>query len=384
MTDSDKNMTAAEERPPVIRLETGRKFKILSIDGGGIRGLIPCKLLAKAEEELQRREGRDARLADYFDLICGTSTGSLIAIGLALGLTAAELLKFYEEKGEEVFPADRRSWTKKLSNWMLGQSFYERHALRRFVKEVYGRCSPDGDTRLGHARTRVLVPSYNGETGGIYVFRTAHSPHQLRDYQVPALAVALSSSAAPMYFRPYSFAYAPKGTREKCVFRHMVDGGVVANNPAFLGLSEAVKELGVPLEQVALLSLGTGAVGYSVPLHRGGFAPHFWKDPISAEGMRLFNAIISAQSRDVHDKLRLLQCGLDDTGREQRFDYLRVQHSFGRDEFVELDDASKESLLRMSLIAYELYDTYGATISRTFLQERCAPFVPLAAVAPVP
>ena len=354
-----------------------KKFKILSIDGGGIRGVIPCKLLVKAEADLRKRVGKDARLCDYFDMICGTSTGSIIAIGLALGLSAEELMKLYENMADEIFPPDRRSWTKKLSNWMLGQSFYDRYKLRKALLEAYGRCTPDHDTRLGHALTRVLVPSYNGETGEMYVFKTAHTIDLLRDYQVPAMAVALASSAAPMFFRPYSFTYAKKGTKERCVFRNMVDGGVAANNPAFLGVAEAVRSLGVPLKNISLLSLGTGSVDYMVCTNHDRLTPHFWSDPISSESMRLFNALGAVQSRDVHEKLYLLQNGLEDCG-EKKFEYLRVQHVFKSKDFIELDDASKESILKMALIGLQLYDDHAEEIQHKFLQEKKADFVPVA------
>ena len=203
----------------------------------------------------------------------------------------------------------------------------------------------------------------------MYVFKTALSDDQQRDAQVPAMAVALSSSAAPMYFRPYSFAYAKKGTREKCVFKHMIDGGVVANNPAFLGVAEAVREVGVPLKDISLLSLGTGSVGYTIPLNTAMLTPHFWSDPISSESMRLFNAMAAVQSRDVHEKLYLLQNGLEEGGQPQ-FEYLRLQHTFKDKDFIELDDASKEAILEMNLIAYQLYDEHEEEILRMFLSEK--------------
>ena len=354
----------------------GKKFKILSIDGGGIRGVIPCKLLAKMEHDLKKKEGKNAKLCDYFDLICGTSTGSILAIGLALGMSAEKLLTFYEKHGDEIFPPDRRSWPKKFSNWMLGQSFYERRELRKALLEAYGSCTPDGDARLGNAQSHLLVPAYNGETGEMYIFKTALTADQQRDSQVPAMAVALSSSAAPMYFRPYSFAYSKKGTREKCVFKHMVDGGVVANNPSFLAVAEAVREMGIPLEDISLLSLGTGAVGYTISMNGSSLTPHFWSDPISSESMRLFNALAAVQSRDVHEKLYLLQYGLTDGGTP-KFEYLRLQHTFKNKDFIELDDASKEAVLEMNLIAHQLYDDHADEIREMFLVEKKSNRVPM-------
>lgn len=80
-------------------------FKILSIDGGGIRGVIPCQILAELENDIIERDGPDARLCDYFDLIAGTSTGGIIAIGIALGIKAQTILKLYLNHGDEIFPS---------------------------------------------------------------------------------------------------------------------------------------------------------------------------------------------------------------------------------------------------------------------------------------
>ena len=202
----------------------GKKFKILSIDGGGIRGAIPCKLLADLENDLRKRHGKEVALTDYFDLICGTSIGGLLAIGLALGLRASEMLSFFEEHGSDIFPVNRRSWPKKFYNLLLGYSFYERTKLKDLLLQKYNGCVPDGDARLGDARTRLIIPAYNAEKGVIYNFRTAHTEKLVRDYQVPAVDVALSTAAAPIFFKPYDFSYVKKGTDECCVFHNMIDG----------------------------------------------------------------------------------------------------------------------------------------------------------------
>src|SRR5690606_35318780 len=83
--------------------ELTKKFKILSIDGGGIRGLIPAKVLAELEAELQKEEP-EKKLHEYFDLICGTSTGAILAIGISLGIPAKDLAKFYEDNAKLIFP----------------------------------------------------------------------------------------------------------------------------------------------------------------------------------------------------------------------------------------------------------------------------------------
>lgn len=83
--------------------ERNKKFKILSIDGGGIRGLIPAKVLAELEAELLK-DDPNKKLYEHFDLICGTSTGAILAIGISLGISAKELAKFYEDNAKIIFP----------------------------------------------------------------------------------------------------------------------------------------------------------------------------------------------------------------------------------------------------------------------------------------
>ena len=352
-----------------------KKFKILSIDGGGIRGVLPCQILADAERDLAEREGAPVRLVDYFDMICGTSIGGLMAIGLSLGMPASEMSQFFEDHGEDIFPASRRSWPRKFINLLLGSSFYDRTLLKKLLRQKYNAYSADQDARLGDAMTRLIIPAYNAEKGVIYNFRTAHAEHLVRDYQVPAVDVALSTAAAPIFFRPYSFSYVNKGTDECCVFRNMIDGGLVANNPAFIGLLEAVTHLQVPLESISLLSLGTGSLKFTTDIQPEKMGSKFWTYPLSGDGVRLYNAMMSVQSEAVDEKLKLVQEGLSPAGLS-RFDYLRIQHPFKKEDFVELDDARASAIQRMEAAGHELYAKHREEIQQVFLQEKKSPFVP--------
>src|SRR5690554_1646152 len=105
-------------------------FKILSIDGGGIRGLYSAQLLAVLEKRVS------GRLVDYFDMICGTSTGGLIALGLAIGIPASTIADFYFEKGPQIFPA-RYRWIRLLSQ-LLGRGKYSNAALKYALTSVLG------------------------------------------------------------------------------------------------------------------------------------------------------------------------------------------------------------------------------------------------------
>lgn len=353
-----------------------KKFKILSIDGGGLRGIIPCKLLTDLESELMKRDGENARLMDYFDLICGTSTGGIIAIGLALGLTAKEILELYEANGNEIFPGRRRTIANKLHCFFTNKPFYDRSRLKELLQQTYSKCTRDGDTRLGHAKTRLVIPTYNAEHGRTHIFKTAHAEGLFRDYQIPAVDAALSTAAAPAYFEPYSFTYTNKGTSDRQTFNNLVDGGLVANNPAYIGLIEATEALRVSLDEVSLLSLGTGLDNFTTRIHPKKMGSMFWTNPLNKDGIRLYNAMASAQSEDIDNKLSLVRRGVAGCHQES-FEYLRVQHIFNKGEAIALDDACDKAVTTMNSIAQQLFRIHGVEIEKRFLQEKKNEFQPL-------
>ena len=210
---------------------TTNRFQILSLDGGGIKGLFSAAVLAAIEEDL------DLLVTDHFDLIAGTSTGGIIAVALGLGLRPREIVEFYLREGPAVFP--KRMGVKSLQQWVYRKfsSVSIETALKRCFKEK----------RFGDSRKRLIIPSYNLGADDIYLFRTAHHEKLRRDYKVPAWKVAMATSAAPTYFPAVRTI---DSTR-------LVDGGVWANNPAMVALVEAYGVLDIPLDQIAMLSIGT-------------------------------------------------------------------------------------------------------------------------------
>src|SRR3954451_14990364 len=163
-------------------------FRILSLAGGGLMGAFSASVLAT----LERTTGR--RIVDHFDLITGTSTGGIIAIGLAMGASAEQILQFYLERGASIFPPARGvgGWLKTVRN--LRRPKFSPEALREAVASVVG------DQPLGAAKTRLAIPAYNSSMGRIYVFKTPHHPDRQQDRDLPAVDVALATSAAPTYF----------------------------------------------------------------------------------------------------------------------------------------------------------------------------------------
>jgi hypothetical protein len=220
-------------------------YRILSIDGGGIRGL-------------------DHPIATYFDLIAGTSTGGIIAIGLGLGIPAAEILRLYEEKGPRIFDQHRHpaiNWARQQAR-RIKQLFgakYESAELRRALSDVLN------DRRLGQSRTRLVIPSWHAETEQVYIYKTAHHQRLENDYRQLALDAAMATAAAPSFLAPHL-------TSDEV---ELIDGGVWASNPIGVATIEAIGMLGWPGDRLKILSIGT--ITEVVPRRRwGGRLPLIW------------------------------------------------------------------------------------------------------------
>jgi uncharacterized protein len=202
-------------------------MRILSIDGGGIRGLIPAMVLC----EIEARSSKP--LVELFDLVAGTSTGGIIACALAKGLRAEEIVPLYRREGPEIF---RRSLGRRVTS--AGGLLDEKHddaALNRALARYLG------DTTLGQARVPVMVTAYDLHAREPHFFKSWRD--EWRDVRMTDAVRA--TSAAPTYFEPW-----PLGRRS------LVDGGVFATNPAMCAYAEAARLR--PGEDVRLVALGTG------------------------------------------------------------------------------------------------------------------------------
>ena len=242
-----------------------REFRILSIDGGGINGIFPAAFLAGLEERYLNGEP----ITRYFDLIAGTSTGGIIALGLGAGLPAARLRDLYIDHGGEVFPPSYLGHLGRLGRCAMGyvRYRYKRTALSRLLQE------PLGGLRLGQSCARLCVPAMEGRYGEVWVYKTPHHPDYHLDGEKPMVAVAEATSAAPTFFQP---------VRDGRGYL-LVDGGVWANNPTMVALTEALSCFDVSRAQVRILGLGCGTARRPVgpwKLRLGGKLP--WYDLILA------------------------------------------------------------------------------------------------------
>jgi patatin-like phospholipase/acyl hydrolase len=309
--------------------------RILSIDGGGIRGLIPAMVLRYLRDRLHEL-GITAQFHELFDLMAGTSTGGLIAIGLSapkpdpaqpghfLGqaiLSVEDILEIYLEKGQVIFP---RSTFQRLRN--LEQVVHEKYNSRPIgdlMEELLGRAT------LKDSLCHLLVTSYDTAGGTVFLFknRPERKDRHQGDPNFYLKDIALATSAAPTYFHPVRLR--PIGGKGAAMC--LIDGGVFAANPTMCAYIEARKTFR-RAKRFLILSLGTGIVTKSYPcgnINTWGYLE--WVNP--ARGAPLLSAMSTGQSECVDHQLHKLP-GVE---------YFRINGRLG-EEHVQMDDASFENL----------------------------------------
>jgi len=244
-------------------------FHVLSLDGGGFRGHFSAVVLAKWEQRLGRP------LAQHFDLIVGTSTGGIIALGLAAGMSASDLVEFYVKDGKEIFP----------SRWSLNRAW---HGFIHYFVRKYGSSKLENALKsrfkgltIGDLAKPVVIPAFNLEAGRHWYFKTAHFENNTLDHRRPLWEVARATSAAPTYFPAFR-------TSENELF---VDGGLVANNPSLVGYFEVALNFPAFGKNIKVLNIGTEGGECAVPksmLPKGGLLPWAKKAP---EALMLAQAV---------------------------------------------------------------------------------------------
>jgi len=250
-------------------------YHVLALSGGGYRGLYTATVLAELEAVLGRP------IASHFDLICGTSAGGMLALGLAAEIPSQELKALFEEEGNRIF-GSRGLWRKLLGFWWTAK--HDSSGLRDVLTERFN------DSTIGDLKHRVLVPSVNYSTGRGQFFKTPHHPSFEVDHRMNIVDVAMATAAAPVYF--------PLQRNNRGVF---VDGGLVGNAPGLFGFHE-VKTFLAPNQEVKIriLAIGTMTIGVTI---RGGASLDRgfgrWRGG-------LFDLVISAQDSSVDYMLRHL------------------------------------------------------------------------------
>lgn len=315
----------------------GRPFRILSIDGGGIRGVFSAAVLA----ELESRFLGGSSITNHFDMIAGTSTGGIIALALAHGMTARQALNIYLERGERIFPpAAGLGKVSRVLRWLFKPK-HDQAALKEELLRIFG------DKVLDDAVTRLVIPSFEGRHGEPFLYKTPHHPDYQKDRHKKFAHVALHTTAAPSYY---------PGVEDDGYV--MIDGGIWANNPVMNALVDALACFDIAREDVRILSLGTGESTFTVDERARNGGIKDWAF------MRFFNAAARAQSRNALGQAYLL-VGKNNVTR------IDVPES---DTPIAMDDVQR-SVRELPMVARSLIEGAGHHIERVFLDGAVEQFI---------
>ena len=264
-----------------------KTFKILAIDGGGIKGLYSSTILEHLEKKYK------GNISDYFDMLCGTSTGGLIALALSLKIPTKEISDIYLKNGNKIFP--KKSKISNKYNQILGKGKFSDEPLKKVLNEMFK------EKTLSDSNNLLCIPSYSITDARPWVFKFDHIEGDLsRDNKARYVDVALATSAAPTYF--------PMAEIEYYDYKQFVDGGVWANNPTLVGLIEALtyyvgKDKKFKKLKILSISSLNSTGGKPTGLKRArGFVD--WRDDLfetSLIGQSLFTDYFMSKIKEIED-----------------------------------------------------------------------------------
>ncbi|XP_042495719.1 patatin-like protein 2 [Macadamia integrifolia] len=349
-------LSVPQIQPPTY----GNLITILSIDGGGIRGIIPATILEFLESQLQELDGEEARLADYFDVIAGTSTGGLVTAMLTAPdennrplFAAKDIKPFYLENCPKIFPQERGPFSAiaNLFKTITGPK-YDGKYLHKIIKEKLGT------RRLSQTLTSVVIPTFDIRQ----LQPTIFSSYEVRNdptMNAQLSDICISTSAAPTYLPTYYFKDEDKegNIREF----NLTDGGVAANNPTLLAISEITKQAFkknqdfFPIKPMdygrfLVISIGTGAAKIEQKYTAHKAAKWGAIDWIHNEGSTPLVSVFTQASADMVD----LHLGVVFQALHSEDNYLRIQDDTLTGTVSSVDIATKENLDNLVKVGEEL------------------------------
>jgi patatin-like phospholipase/acyl hydrolase len=277
-----------------------KKVKILSLDGGGLRGIVPVLILKRIEEMTGKK------IHELFDVIVGTSTGGIIACGLSCTkdgvtplLTIDKLIELYTTKGDVIFPAKKNFITKTIGgiNSIFNPKFSPK-GLDGLLTEYFG------DLTLIDTLVPVIVTSYDVKNNEPLIFKTRNAVWDKNLYNAKLKDVCRATSAAPTFLPSYEMEYGGKS-------RICIDGGIYINNPAMAGVSDVLRSIeGLNIKDIECLSLGTGVYSENLGIKN---TPSWgllkWAKPISTLMMQAGSKATAYECNEILKKhLRLQIC----------------------------------------------------------------------------
>jgi patatin-like phospholipase/acyl hydrolase len=312
-------------------------FRILSIDGGGIRGIVPGQVLVSLEEKLQKlTKNPDARIADFFDMIVGTSTGGILSIAYLCPcptspnrpkFSAQEVVNIYLDRGKEIFSVP--VWRKIRSIGGLLDEKYPAEQLEKVLMDYLG------NTKLSELLKPCLITSYDIKRRAAHFF-AQHDAKKDEAYDYFAKDVARATSAAPTYFECSNIKSLTN------VSYPLVDGGVFVSNPSLCAYAEVFNRFGRTAKEMVILSLGTGYVRKSYEYNKAkkwGMAK--WIRPLIDIMMSGVSDVVDYQLKQMYNAVSLPK------------HYLRINTEIPIDVSPDMDNASPQNLMTLKSLGIE-------------------------------
>ncbi|MDP2644040.1 MAG: CBASS cGAMP-activated phospholipase [Desulfobacterales bacterium] len=290
-----------------------KPFRVLCIDGGGMRGLYSAVLLSTLAHRFDARFATNPPdLGKAFDLICGTSTGAILACGLAAGVSLSQMESLYTDNGLQIFPNPSPTneglgiyaWAWKYRNGPAADA----SKLKEILEKVFG--SETIKQLYERRKIAICIPAVDVSTYKAWVFKTPHNPGKHRDDNYTLAQACLASSAAPLLF-PLACIDHPERKEDKDFF---ADGGLWANNPILVGLIEALG-LTAGKQPIDVLSVGTCDRPNGDPnaISNPNWGVKNWR-----AGMNIMEMAISSQSFGYTNAARFLGTQLTKLGAQTR------------------------------------------------------------------
>jgi predicted acylesterase/phospholipase RssA len=324
-------------------------YRVLALDGGGIRGLIPARVL----EEVEAHMGRP--VAEMFDLIAGTSTGGILALGLTKpdeqgkpAFTATDMCDLYLNEGTAIFPHTIFQEVRTLHG--LADARYPAEPIERILAQRFG------ETMLSRALTEVVIPSYDLSAPAPYFFKREYAKSETEDWDTRMALVARATSAAPTYFDP-AVIPSPDGHGQHA----LVDGGTFANNPTLSGYVDALRLKKAEIPRVVVVSIGTGLPPQTpgsgpIPIEAdkaGDFGLVKWARPI-------LEVVLDGVPKAVEYQMNVIQAANPDG-----LGYYRLQSDLPTASHA-LDDASPENCSKLIADAESLIAKSSDTLQHIY------------------
>ena len=309
------------------RKEEKRDVWILSIDGGGIRGIIPAFVLDSLQETLNEMSNTEAPIASYFDLVSGTSTGGLIALCLSKNnpISTKEVKSLYLNKNKIFFPPQNGFFER------LIKTKYSDSEMMKFLDEIFK------EEKLESLNTNVLIMSYDIQNGEPFALSNGATPG------FPLKLAARATIAAPTYYTPLNTIY--NGTK-----RSLIDGGVIANNPVLWAVMKA-KLLYPNYNNIHVVSLGNFAKKATFDETSTSFS---WID-ITRGTLPIYSLYHSASMQNANYIATL----------SPDIDYIRLDINKENEPAIKMDDTSLSSINRLTLLSNELIQNSDDVIKDT-------------------